>query len=589
MPPSIPTSSPGRPSLRRRVLLLASFAALTCLPLRARPGADQPWVTVEAEDMLGNGTVLGPAYEPHRVEIESSGQRCVRLAGAGAHLAFTAPAAANTLVVRYSLPDAPAGGGRQTTLVLMVNGTPVRPLRLSSRHAWLYGAYPFSNDPAQGRPRNFYDEVRLTGLQLAPGDRVELRKPDDDGVDCTLDLVDLELAPPPLTAPADALSLAEFDVDATGSRDATEALRRCIAQAQAEHRTVWVPAGTYLITGDIVVPSGVTLQGAGLWHTTFVGDAARYDQPDRRVRFRLTGADVHLADFAIFGQLNYRNDQEPNDGIVGDGCTDSSVRRIWVEHTKAGVWVYNGTRLVIEGCRFRNLLADGVNLCVGTNHSVVENCSARGTGDDCFAIWPAPSDQGYDEHAPQPGHNVIRRCTGRLTFLANGGALYGGANNRIEDCLFTDIGTGCGILISTTFPTADEAAGVDNTFSGETVVRNVRLVRCGGHDHGWAWRGALQFCLHRRSIAGVRVSDVEIRESLSDGITVIAPGREQGQDRLTDTVLSRVTVTETGLGSGSDRGLWIRSDVTGAATLIDARIPRIQNESNAFDLVVKPD
>ena len=114
-----------------------------------------------------------------------------------------------------------------------------------------------------------------------------------------------------------------------------------------------------------------------------------------------------------------------------------------------------------------------------------------------FAIWPAVSDQGYVQDA-RPGNNVISRCTAQLPFLANGGAIYGGFGNRIEDCLFTDIATGCGILISTTFPTSDEGRKIDNNFSGTTVIRHCELIRCGGDDHSWSWRGSLQICLDRR-------------------------------------------------------------------------------------------
>ena len=569
--------------LKRGGLGLLSVAAVY-----EQIGADIPWMTYEAEEMRTTGTVLGPAYKPHRVELESSGQRCVKLVGAGDYVEFTSTGEFDAMVLRYSLPDAPIGGGLSTRLGLFVNGERVRELPLSSRNAWLYGAYPFSNHPAQGKTRNFYDELRLKGLKIGKNDRVKLQKIAGDGVDCVVDLVDLERVPPPIKQPEGALSVLDFGAKGDGRSDDTEPLRAVVAEAQKTGGVVWVPAGDYAISGDIVVPSGVTIQGAGMWHTTFVGDATLYDRADRRVRFKLTGTDVHLADFAIFGQLNYRNDQEPNDGVVVAGAEDASVRRVWVEHTKAGVWVYNGVRLTIEGCRFRNLLADGVNLCVGTSHSVVENCSARGTGDDCFAIWPAPSDQGFDERAEKPGHNVIRRSTGQLTFLANGGAVYGGANNRIEDCLFTDIGTGCGILISTTFPTADETGKADNNFGGRTVVEDVRLIRCGGYDHSWAWRAALQICLDRRSIAGLRIGDVEIRDSLSDAISVVAPKEPHGGGVLSDTVLENVRVSGVGLGTAKGRELWIRADARGEMQVVGTPFSGVANESAEFRIVTRP-
>jgi hypothetical protein len=557
-------------------------------PVVTPVGANLPWTTLEAEDMRVAGTVLGPVYAPNHIEMESSGQKCVRLDRAGDHVEFTAPLACDSLVVRFSLPDAPQGGGTHSTLALFVNGAKVRDLALSSRNTWLYGNYSFSNDPVHGKPRNFYDEVRLKGVRIAKGDIVRLQKPADDGIACTLDLVDLELMPAPLAPPTGSLSVLDYGARGDGEADDTHALLKAVAAAAKNGVTVWVPPGDYKLTGDIVVPSKVTIQGAGMWHTTFVGDEALYGDASRRVRFKLTGTNVHLADFAITGCLNYRNDQEPNDGVVGADCRDVSVSRLWIEHTKAGVWVYNGINFVIDGCRFRNLLADGVNLCVGTSHSVIQNCTARGTGDDCFAVWPVVEDQGFADFDGQPGNNVIRRSTGQLPFLANGASLYGGLGNRIEDCLFTDITAGCGILISTSFPTAHDAKGIDNNFSGITVVANNRLVRCGGYDHSWAWRASLQICMDRRSITGVRVSGLEIVDSLSEAISVVAPGSAKGQGTLSGCVLEEVAERGSGLGAPGKFGLWIREDAKGGLILLRSKVSSVRNDSKFFRIYPMP-
>ncbi|HVU15411.1 MAG TPA: glycosyl hydrolase family 28-related protein [Candidatus Didemnitutus sp.] len=548
----------------------------------ASRGADLPWTTLEAEDMETSGTVLGPKYDPFLVETESSHQRCVRLA-AGEFVEFSAPAEANALVVRFSLPDAEKGGGTATQLDLEINGHRVRSLYLTSHYSHLYGVYPFSNDPAQGKPRNFYDEIRIKGVTIARGDKVTLKKGTGEATTCILDLVDLENVPPPLSVPAKAISIRDVGAKGNGESDDTEALKKAIGQAAKEGRPVWVPAGDYKITGDLVLPSNVTIQGAGMWHTTFVGDERLYGDAARRVRFKLAGKNIHLADFAILGRLNYRNDSEPNDGIVGSVCADSSIERIWVEHTKVGAWIYNGTDLRIVGCRFRNLLADGVNLCVGTSGTVIENCSTRGTGDDCFAIWPVPTDQGFVE-GRKPGGNVIRHCTGQLPFLANGGSLYGGDGNRIEDCLFTDITPGCGILISTTFPTSDDARKIDNNFSGTTVVKDCSLIRCGGYDHSWTWRGAFQICMDRRNISGLAISGVEIRDSFSDGLTVVGPGSAKGQGTLSAARVENLTVQGVGLGRPGSHEILIRADARGGLTLVNSRVDDIRNDSPEFVL-----
>ena len=567
---------------------LSAAAATKNAPAVARAGvgADMPWTTYQAENMKSTGTILGPKYGPFLVEMESSGQTCVKLA-AGNYVEFAVQAPANAMVVRYCLPDSHDGGGINSTLSLYQNGRLIKEIPITSRHSWLYGKYPFTNDPKAGKPRNFYDEFRIKGLMFAKGDVIRLQKTADDSPYCIVDLVDLEDVAPPLPKPFDSLSVTDFGAGGMGQTDDTDAFRKCILEAASLSKIVWVPAGDYKLTGDIILPSGTTLQGAGMWHTTFVGDDELYAQSNRRVRVKLTGKGIHLADFAILGKLNYRNDEEPNDGIVGANCQDSTISRVWVEHTKIGMWFYVCSGLIVDSCRLRNTLADGINLCVDTRNFVVRNCTTRNTGDDCFAIWPTASDQGFAQKTRFPGSNVFRNCTGQLPFLANGGAIYGGANNRIENCLFTDISAGCGILLSTTFPTADEKLGIDNNFSGTTVVQDCDLIRCGGFDHDWEWRAALQVCMDRRSISGVDIRDVNIKDSISDGLSIVGPGSKKGQGTLSNAHLDQVNIPNFGIGANGFHGLWVRDDALGSLTIVTSHIADIHNSSSGFTIVKK--
>ena len=550
--------------------------------LRATPafrGAEIPWTTYEAEDMTTTGEKLGPKYEPNLVETESSGQKCVKLA-AGQHVEFTAREAANALVVRYSLPDAENGGGMDSTLCVFQNGKPLKKLPVTSRYSWIYGKYPFSNDPKAGTPRNFYDEVRVRDLTIAPGDVLRLQPDTNAAAYCFIDLVDLEKIAAPLSTPTNSLSVtdARFGAVGDGEADDTAAFRNCIDAAKNESKSVWLPAGNFKLTGDLDVPCGATIQGAGMWHTTLVGDAAQYGDAHKRVRFTGGGGSIRLADFAIVGKLNYRNDTEPNDGIGGWFGENSTISRLWIEHTKAGLWVINSSNLVVEGCRFRNTLADGANFCVGMRDSTIRNCAARGTGDDCFAIWPAT----YMPQDYAPGGNRISHCTAQVPFLANGAAIYGGEGNGIEDCRFTDITSGCAILISTTFPTTNPAKGIDNNFSGMTVVQRCDLIRSGGFDPWRTWRAALQLCLDGRDVSGVDIRDLNIRDSLSDGLSVVGPGNGPGRNTLTNATLVNVNIPNCGVGATNRHGLWIRGDAGGSLNVRDSVIVAEENDSSAF-------
>jgi len=545
------------------------FALLS--PPTPPQGASVPWTTYEAEQMtVAGGVILGPQYTANTVASESSARQCVRLAGAGQYVQFTARAAANALVVRCSVPDTADGAGADYTLSLYQNGNFLQKVPVTSRYSWLYGAYPFTNNPTMGSPRDFYDEARVGGLVINPGDVIRLQQdPDDSAASYILDLVDLEQVPAPLAAPPNALSLTNYGAVGDGVTDCTVALRNCIGAAVSQARPVWLPPGNFLITGAVNLPTGTTLQGAGMWYTTLSGSASLYNvQPARRVNLYGMGSNIHLADFAILGRLQYRNDTEPNDGIGGSYGTGSSISRLWIEHTKTAAWVLNSQGLVVDSCRFRDTIADGINVNFGMRGCVVTNCSARGTGDDGFAIWPAPGTETFAS-----GSNVITHCTTQGGFLANGGAIYGGAGNLIENCLVQDIAYDCGVLISTTFPVGA------NVFSGITSVRYCDLVRCGNN-------AGLQVCLQNGSLTGLRLDHLNITDSGADGLSIIAPGSNPGAGNglLRNAGMTGVIIPNYGLG-GAGNCLWARSDAAGSLGVTNSLIAQWRNDSANFAFV----
>jgi len=565
------------------VIITLIFGMSLCSAQEKR-GAAIPWRTYEAERMRTTGIILGPKYEPYQVETESSGQRCVKLRADGQFVEFTASVPAAAMVIRYSLPD----NGRKSGLGIYINGKLIRQAEISSYYAWLYGKYPFTNDPAAGSPRHFFDEIRLTGFHIGTGDVIRIQYNDPAAADsayCIIDLVDLEDPPPPRVAPPNSLSIA--DKGFLGDHftdDYTEAFRNCISTAVETGKTVWIPAGTFKITGDIVLPPNVTIQGAGMWYTQLVGDDALYADANRRVRLKGSGSNIRLSDFAIVGKLNYRVDKESNDGIVGSFGTNSTISRIWIEHTKVGMWIENSLNLKITGCRLRNTMADGINFCTGMAHSTIENCTARGTGDDCFAVWPTVS-SSLKQQFP-PGHNLIIHCTGQLPWLANGAAIYGGESNEIKDCLFVDISQGSAILLSTTFPTESKDRSINNNFSGETVIEDCEIKTSGGYDHDWAWRAAVELCLDKRSISGIDMRDLTIENSLSNGLSVVAKKDETGKSPvLTDAVLQHVKMSRYGIGVKGKHGLFIAGDADGRLVIQHSTIPDVKNESEGFSIV----
>jgi hypothetical protein len=345
-------------------------------------------------------------------------------------------------------------------------------------------------------------------------------------------------------------------------------------------KTVWLPAGTFKITGDIILPANLTVHGAGMWYTQLVGDEALYSNADKRVRLKGNGGNIHLSDFAIVGKLTYRSDKEANDGIVGSYGTNSTISNIWIEHTKVGMWIENSQNLKITGCRMRNTMADGINFCVGMAGSTIENCTARGTGDDCFAIWPTT----FLKQEFSPGHNLIIHCTGQLPFLANGAAIYGGDSNTVKACSFTDISQGSAILVSTTFPTENKDKGINNNFSGTTVIEDCDIKNSGGFDHEWDWRAAVEICVDKRSITGLEINNLNIINSLSNGVSVVAKNEADKVGVLSAAMLRNIKISRIGLGASDKYDLFISSGAHGSLTIKNSNIPQVKNESGNFTI-----
>src|ERR1043166_7503418 len=529
--------------MKATMLHLVPFLCLV-LPLNcalAVPGANVPWITYEAESGTFTGSLLGPSYAGFNVQSESSGRQCVRLSSNGQFVQITALSNANAIVVRYSVPDTGDGVGADYTIGLYKNGSLVGRLPVTSKYSWRYGAYPFNNSPGSGSPRNFYDEVRTNGVSISLGDTIKIQKDAADTASSyDIDLIDLENVPAAGSQPGGFASVVSSGADPTGVNDSTAAFNNCIIN----NSNVWIPAGTYKITGTINCIANRTIRGAGMWYSNLVGDPAAYGNANNRVTLFGNGSNIKLSDFAIIGKLNYRSDSEANDGLGGGGRFDGSsvISNVWVEHTKTGGWIINSQSLTVNGCRFRNTIADGINLSVGMRSCLITNCTARGTGDDGFALWPA----SYTGPVYTPGLNVIARCTAGMNWLAQGAAIYGGDANRIEDCLFQDIPYECGMLFSTFFT-------VSHGFSGTTVAQRSDVTRCGGT------RAGLEITMPNSGIPGLNLNNLNIIASAGTGMRILN-GAGGG---LQNAIMYNSTIGTYNLSGNGGHGLYALSRAAG--------------------------
>ncbi|WP_436763846.1 CARDB domain-containing protein [Streptosporangium sp. V21-05] len=559
-------------------------------------GAAVPYVEYEAESASYQGTLL--ETDPLRTfghtnfATESSGRKSVRLNSTGQFVEFTSTSAANSIVVRNSIPDAAGGGGIEATISLYINGTFSRKLTLSSRHSWLYGntdgPEALSNTP-QGDARRLFDESNALLSQSYPaGTKFKLQRDAGDTASFyVIDLIDLEQVAPAASQPAGCTSITNYGAVPNDGLDDTAAIQRAVTDDQnGVISCVWIPAGQWrqeqkILTDDPlnrgqfnqVGISNVTIRGAGMWHSqlytlTEPQDVVGGINHPHEGNFGFDiDSNTQISDIAIFGSGRIRGgdgNDEGGVGLNGRFGLNTKITNVWIEHANVGAWVgrdYDnipalwgpGDNLLFSGMRIRNTYADGINFTNGTRNSRVFNSSFRNTGDDALAIW---ANQAVKDRVVDNTHdNHFVNNTIQLPWRANGIAIYGGYDNSAENNLIYDTMNYPGIMLATDHSPLP--------FSGTTVLANNGLYRTGGafwnEDQEF---GAITLFPQASDIPGVTIRDTDISDSTYDGIQF-----KTGGGNMPNVAITNVKIDKSNNGAGilamsGARGNAILSNVT---------------------------
>ncbi|WP_327116107.1 mycodextranase [Streptomyces sp. NBC_01341] len=559
--------------------------------LVAGRGAEVPFAEQEAENAATNGTVIGPDRAAYSLPAEASGRKAVRLVP-GEHVEFRLPKAADAITVRYSIPDAPGGGGITAPLDVAVNGKRRSTMTLTSQYSWLYNQYPFTNDPDAGllqpgwwitecacvpsettpapviskpfRPSHFYDEQRLLlGKRYGAGDTVRLTVPAGSRAAWTvIDVLDSELVGLPHVE-LKAANVLLFGADPSGRRDSAGALDRAIAFAKRKNLPVYVPPGTYQVNRHIVVDD-VTIRGAGSWYTKFKGREIALETPaaDGSVHtgvgfYGKDAADggsrnVHLSGFAVEGDVRERVDTDQVNGI-GGAMSDSSVEGLHIRHTKVGMW-FDGpmSNLRITGNVIVDQIADAINFHGGVTGSTVAHTFVRNSGDDGLAMW--------SEKRANTG-NTFARNTVQSPVLANGIAIYGGTDNTVSGNLVADpVREGSALHVGARF-------GAE-AFRGRLDLTGNTTVRAGTYELNWRiGLGAIWFFALDRDIdADIRVTGNHFLDNTYNAIMLVTDWPVKDTYKIRGVQFKDIRVDGTGTSVVSARA-------AGSATFenVDAR------------------
>src|SRR5579875_2850293 len=491
-------------------------------------GATLPYVELEAHKATTNGTILGPSYTLGTLADDAIDHQAVQLTQ-GQYVQFTLPQQANSINLRYSIPDSSSGGGINASLSIYINGVKqANDLQLTSQYSWVYGPPNFSNcngtdwsNTPGGTPSHQFDEMHALLPQMAAGTTVKLEVDSENTAPWyAIDVADFQEVPAPLTEPAGYISVTDppYNADPTGKTDSTTAIQNAVNAGESQGKGVWIPQGTYLVTSHIIV-NNVTLEGAGPWYSVLTGappGGGNGDNVNNGTGVGIYGNDayngstssnVNLSNFAIEGEITNRVDCLQDNGI-GGSLNNSSISKVWIEHTKVGMW-FDGpfSGLTISNCRIDSTLADGINFHRNITNSSVTQTIIRGTGDDGLAMWSAT------DNVPATGdsNDVFDHDTVQSPYLANDIAIYGGNGNAVTNDLVSGAEyRGGGIMLD-----YEDFGNNTAPFAGTTNVSNDTIDYTSGYgDQGIQQFGALMFWADSGSInAPFTVSNDEIDNS----------------------------------------------------------------------------
>jgi Pectate lyase superfamily protein len=550
--------------------------------LTAGRGAHVNFVEQEAENAVTTGTVIGFDTSAYTLAAEASGRKAVKLTTAGQYVEFTLARDTNAVTIRYSIPDAATGGGIQAPITLSADGWYRRTVTLTSKYTWLYNEYPFANDPTAGalhpdwwtaecgcvpnqttptpvfptpfRPMHFYDEQRvLLGATFRAGDKIRLTVPKGTNAAWyAIDLIDSEMVAAPAAQPRNSVNVLAFGADPFGHHDSADAFDAAITWAKAHDKSVFIPAGTFQVNRHIIVDN-VTIQGAGNWWSIIRGtevtlpamapDGSLHTSVGFYGKYSADGgsSNVHLSNFAIYGDITDRVDNDQVNGI-GGALNNSTVDGLYITHTKVGLWMDGPIdNFKVTNTMVVDVIADGVNFDRAVTNSSVKNSFFRTTGDDAMAMWSFNANGPANAATDADTNDVFDHNTVQTPTLANGIAVYGGTNNTISNNVVADpIREGSALHAGQRFNSTP--------FAGYLKFTNNTTVRAGSLELNWniglgaIWLYALEGSL----TADVEVNGDNFLQSTYNAILIVSDFGVKDLYNISNVHFANVKVDGTG-------------------------------------------
>ena len=519
----------------------AQSTEVSAAPLSATgQGASMPYTRYRAADATvatyGSGATLksSPTFAKMNLASQASGQAYVELSTSGAYVQWNVAQSNQAgVTMRFTLPDTADGMGQSGSVDCYVNNVKVQTISLTSYYAWQY--FGGGGDPTDsnngGVPAFAFDEVHWKlSTPLNSGDTIRIQS--TGGPVVGVDFLEIEPVPAAVAQPAGSVSVTDYGAS-RGAADNLAAFNSAVTAALASaSKTLYIPAGTFKLSSMWVIGSTsnpinqLTITGAGIWYTNIQFTNSAVAGGGCSIRLSATGK-MDFSNMYLNSNLRSRyNENAIYKCFMDNFGVGSHFHDLWEDHFECGFWVadyaYNpcqiASNLLIENCRIRNNLADGINFCNGTHDSVVQNCNIRNGGDDGLAIWP----NNYNG-APVAVKDTFTHNTIEFQWRSAGIAFYGGSGHQATYNLIEDNFMSAGFRSNTTFP------GYHFENNTGITISNTTIINCGTSYDAWAGElGAVDLEASNTAIQNFTFTNVTVIDAQRDGFSFGFPGGFSG-------------------------------------------------------------
>lgn len=265
---------------------------------------------------------------------------------------------------------------------------------------------------------------------------------------------DTEITEPALPAaeiPDGALSIVDEGATPNDDSDDLAAIQGALDRASKESKAVYIPSGTYRLSGILMV-DGVSLLGDGADQSILMSTNPENGSID------VEGDGAVLSGFAHVFEKTVERGNGANDknSITVRSATNFKIENLKIDKSStAGIFVgYESSKGTISGNSLQNTGADGIHITNGSTGIVVENNKVQKAGDDTIAVV------SYEENSQTTQDITIRNNDVGYGSKARGISVVGGENVTIENNKIQDT----------------EMAGIYISVEKEWGTRNVKNI-----------------------------------------------------------------------------------------------------------------